>query len=184
MKNSINILTIVCLFLFSSLNVEAQSPMVEGTNNIMVGIGIGGYGGSVSSSVSPTISATFQRGIKDDVGPGNISVGGTVAFKSGKFDGFISDYRWNYFAVAARASYHPHFVKSEKFDLYAGLGFGYYNVSTSTRVSDADVGSVSASTVAFTYHLGARYLINEKFSAWAELGNQLSLISAGAAYTF
>ena len=181
MKNLIYSLIAACFFMLNT--ADAQTPMVKGNNLVMAGLGIGGYGRSVSSTVSPTFMATFQRGIVNDLGPGNLSVGGTIAVKTGTYDGFSTDVRWNYFAFAGRASYHPHFVKSEKFDLFGGLGLGYYSANAKVE-GFGDVGIASASAIAITFHLGARYAINEKFGVWAELGTELSLLSGGVSYSF
>ena len=181
MKNLIYTLIVACFFITNT--ADAQTPMVKGTNVAMAGLGIGGYGATGSSSVSPTFMATYQRGIVENLGPGNLSVGGTLAYKTGSYNGFSTDIRWNYFAFAGRASYHPHFVKSEKFDLFGGLGLGYYS-ATSKVEGYGDIGTASASAVAITFHVGARYAFNEKFGAWAELGTELSLLSGGVSYTF
>ena len=182
MKTLMHILTIVCFF--TTFTLQAQTSMVKGTNIAMAGIGIGGYGGGYSSSASPTFSATYQRGLLENLGPGNLSVGGTVAFKTGKYDGFSSDVRWNYFAMAGRASYHPHFVKSEKLDLFGGLGLGYYSANSKLETASHNDFSANASAVAITFHVGARYAITDKMGAWLELGTELSLLSGGVAYKF
>ena len=183
MKNLFYLLTVVCFFATFTLTAQT-TPMTKGTNVAMIGVGAGGYGHTYYSTVSPTIVATFQRGIVDDLGPGNLSVGGTLAHKSGRYNGVWTDYKSSWFAISGRASYHPHFVKSEKFDLFAGLGLGYYVFSSSVQNPEFSANYGSASTFAFNAHIGARYFFNENWSAWAEIGNHLSLISAGAAYKF
>lgn len=182
MKKLIYVFSMACFFM--TFTVDAQTPMVKGTNIAMIGAGIGGYGSSYYSTVSPTIAASYVRGIVDDLGPGNLSVGGTVAFKSGRLNGLWSDVKWNYFALSARASYHPHFVKSDKFDAYAGIGLGYYKSTSTVAGYDYAATFGSTSVVAFNAHIGARYFFTDQFAAWAEIGNNLSLLSVGAAMKF
>ena len=184
MKNQITYIFIALfIILLGSQNANAQTtPMTKGKTLVMAGLGIGGYGGDISGSSSPAILASFMKGIKNDLGPGNLSIGGTMAVKSGSYDGFDTDNSWSYFALVARASYHPHFVKSENFDVYAGLGLGFYSASAQVEYDNIGYGA-STSSIATTVHIGARYEFNQTWSAWAEMGNELSVLSIGAAYT-
>lgn len=172
---------VVALIAFYITGINAQTtPMNKGTQHIMAGIGMGGYDGGTS----PTFMVTYQRGVKDNWGKGNLSVGGTIAFKSGHFRNYtLSRANYSYFALAGRASYHPHFIKSEQWDLYGGLGLGYYSVSTDFDFA-GDFYDYGASTIAFTGHIGIRYVITDTWNAWAELGNELSVLSLGAGYSF
>ena len=96
MKNLIFVFTLACFF--STFNLNAQSPMVKGQNIAMIGIGLGGYGGAYESSASPTFTATFQKGLIENLGPGNLSIGGTLAFKTGKYDK-VKPLAFRYFVI-------------------------------------------------------------------------------------
>lgn len=174
------IVSVLILFLGSYSYGQKNTPMTKGKKIGMVGIGFGGY----DSGTTPTFMMTYQQGIIDNWGAGNLSVGGTIAFKSGHFRNYsLSRASYSYFAISGRASYHPHFINSEKWDVYGGLGFGYYSVSTDFDF-DNSYFDYGASAMAFTAHVGGRYNFNENWSAWAELGNELSILSIGVGYSF
>lgn len=62
--------------------------MTKGTSVASLGIGIGGYGGTYVANSTPTIMAKYEKGILNDWGPGNLSVGGVIAIQLVSF--FIS----------------------------------------------------------------------------------------------
>lgn len=174
------LVSILSFFLGLQSYGQKKTPMIKGSKIAMAGVGFGGY----DSGTTPTFILTYQQGVKDNWGAGNLSVGGTIAVKSGHFRNYsLSRASYSYLAISGRASYHPHFVNSEKWDLYGGLGLGYYSVSTDFDF-DNSFFDYGASALAFTAHVGGRYNFNDNWSAWAELGNELSILSVGAGYRF
>ena len=183
MKKLVFNLAIVCFFAACSNLLNAQTPMTKGVNIAQAGIGLGGWTTSYTTSETPLMIATYERGIVDDLGAGNLSVGGTLIVKSGKYAGEYFGWNYTYTAVAARGSYHPHFVKSEKLDAYAGLSLGLYHISTKATSGDV-VAGVSGSAFAWGLHIGARYQFSDNFGAFAELGAGVGNVGVGLAYKF
>lgn len=190
MKNTIITCTLIALvtLLFTTPNkLVAQTPMTKGVNVAQVGIGLGGWTTGYTTSETPVIILTYEKGIKDNFGPGNLSVGGSIAYKSGRIGGFdfgASDWTYTYLGIVGRASWHPHFVKSEKFDAYTGLSLGYYLINSdfeSAYYGDLDF---SEGGVELGIHIGGRYNFSEQFGAFAELGFGLGVLNVGVAYTF
>ena len=171
-------LFILALFAFASTNLEAQTPMTQGTKIVQAGIGLGGWGG-VYTSQTPIISGTFMMGIKDNLGPGNLSVGGSVGIKKARWD----NWTYNYSFLMGRAAWHPHFVNSDKIDAYAGLSLGVYHLGWDA--GDADfVEDLSTTAVAWSIIIGGRYQFTENFGAYAELGAGLGWLNMGVSYKF
>ena len=66
-------------FFFTNANpLNAQTPMVKGTNVAQVGVGLGGWTTGYTTSETPVIVLTYEKGIKDNFGPGNLSIGGSI----------------------------------------------------------------------------------------------------------
>lgn len=184
MKSFITFLiSISSIIFFSNNSLTAQSAMTKNKSVASVGIGFGGYGNSYTTGATPTIIAKYEKGILNNWGPGNLSVGGVMGIQRGDFDFVSSRTGYTYFTIGGRASYHPHFIQSDKMDFYAGLGLGYYSVSATTN-SEFGAFGVTASSMAFNAHVGFRYDFNEQWGAWAELGSELSVLSIGAAHNF
>ena len=184
MKTFIQLLAVIGMVTFFNTNeLLAQSAMVEGKSVVSLGVGFGGYGNTYTTGNTPTIVAKFEKGIIQDAGPGNISVGGVLAVQKGDFDFITSKTGYTYFTLGGRASYHPHFIQSDKMDFYAGLGLGYYSVSASTNTEFGSYG-VTASSVALNAHVGFRYDFSQQWGAWAELGSEISVLALGASYNF
>ena len=177
------IISVATITMFSNQNLNAQTAMVEDKSVVSLGIGFGGYGNAYTTGATPTIMGKFEKGIIDDLGPGNLSVGGVIGIQKGDFDFVSSRTGYTYFTIGGRASYHPHFINSDKMDFYAGLGLGYYSVSAGTQTEFGSFG-VTASSIAFNAHVGIRYDFNPQWGAWAELGSELSILSLGASYNF
>lgn len=182
MKNTIiKTLTALSLVLFA-FSAMAQGQLSKGNAILQGGIALGSSSAAYTTSEIPLINVTYEKGIKDNFGNGSLSVGGTVGFKSGKSNGFGVDWNYNYMAIAARASWHPYFIKSEKVDAYTGLSLGYHRVAVNTT-RDFEVNASSAEVV-LAFHVGARYHINENLAAFGELGYGLGFLNVGIAYKF
>ena len=128
-----------------SLSKPADRSFHKGSNALNLGIGFGmGYGFGYDSNVSqtPALSLSYMRGVAD-AGPGTISAGGVLGYKSysWKYSGGKST--WRDIFVGARGAYHYGFQNS-RLDTYAGLGLGLRVVSYSDG-SDSALGSGSAS---------------------------------------
>ena len=183
MKTLIKFVALLVVFTLAFNQQANAQKMSEGTSIVRAGIGLGSSTYDYTTSETPLILLTYEQGIKDDFLAGNISVGGTIGYKSGKYS--YLDFGWNYtyFTVAGRANWHPDFIKSDKWDAYASLllGMEFINVSSNVGAIGAET---SGSSLLFGTMLGVRYDINENWGAWAELGFGLGLLDVGVSYKF
>ena len=173
-------------FVFTHHSLNAQTPMTKGLNVAQIGVGLGGWTTGYTTSETPVIVLTYEKGIKDNFGAGNLSIGGSIGYKSGRIGGFdfaASDWNYTYMAFVGRASWHPHFVRSEKLDLYTGMSLGYYLITSDYESVYGDF-DFSTGGVELGIHIGGRYNFSEQFGAFAELGFGLGVLNVGVAYTF
>lgn len=181
MKTVFQFFTLALLLTFTTAQLAAQD-MEAGAKYAQAGIGLGGWASYTSQT--PIFSLSYMQGIKDDFLNGKLAVGGTIGYKSASYtNGYNYEWNWTYTFLSGRATWHPDFINSEKFDAYAGLGLGYLivNVKTNGEHLNEDVG---ASTVVLTGIIGARYSFTEHLGAYAEIGNNLGYLTLGASYRF
>ena len=180
MKTFFKSLVLIAVVQFFAPELSAQQLQV-GDKQIQAGIGLGGW--ETYSNESPIISLSYMHGIKDNFLNGKLAVGGSIGYKSAAYDGFSTRWNWRYTFVSARGTWHPNFIKSEKFDAYAGLGLGYLNVSVDLE-GDISGLDVSGSDIVLAALIGARYSFTENLGAYAEIGNNLGYLTLGASYPF
>lgn len=181
----INFLLAFLLF-FSAFTMNAQTPFSKGDKVVNIGIGLGTFGVTGSTSIPP-ISASLDYGVKDNLfdEKSSLSVGGYTGYYSSK-SSFTSGshnygYKYSYFILGGRAAVHYDFIK--KLDTYAGLMLGY-NIVKSKYYGHEFSGSPKAENIGgFTYsgYIGARYYFNQKFAAFLELGYGVSAAEIGVA---
>lgn len=161
--------------------------------NLGLGLGIGygygysGLGGNTHSS--PAISLSVEKGVLEGIGPGVISVGGLIGYKSYsyKWDILGDDYKstWNNMYIAARGAYHYNFTDNPKVDTYAGVSLAARIMRYSTNYSDNSFGNYANSTsLEGGIFLGGRYLLTDKLGAFAELGYDMSYLKLGLTSKF
>lgn len=163
---------------FALSNLQAQTPMTKGVKVVQGGIGLGGWSGTYTSQ-TPILSGTFMMGVRDDLGPGNLSVGGSIGYKHAAWNAWS----YNYTFISGRAAYHPHFINSDKIDVYGGLSLGIYHLNWDAGNSEY-VNDLSATDVAWSLFVGGRYMFTENLGAYAELGYGLGWLNLGVAYQF
>jgi hypothetical protein len=140
----------------------------KGDNLLQIGVGLSSY------YYGNPFGITYEHGVSDD-----ISFGAQLDYNSSTYGGYgyyygsyYNSYRWGYTATyfGLRGSYHLNKmlgVRSDKFDLYAGLGLGYISFRwRDDYYGDADYGS----RVFLNYFIGAKYYFTPKIGAFAELG--------------
>jgi hypothetical protein len=169
-KNFLPILFSVILSL--SLNTLSAQEFKSGTNVVSLGIGLGSsFGGFGYGSQTPAISVQFEHGQWDVGGPGTISLGGYVGFKSFKFDTYYSE-KWTYTVIGIRSAYHYNGLNVPHLDAYGGLMLSYNIVSYSfdgPSYYSYYRGSYP-SYLGFTLYLGGRYFFTDNLGAFLELG--------------
>ncbi|MGB5555072.1 MAG: hypothetical protein WBM83_10480 [Flavobacteriaceae bacterium] len=168
------------LLLLSVYALEAQE-FESGTNAINLGLGLGGsYGTFTTSSVSPGISVSYERGIWDIGGPGVISLGGYVGTKSYKYDYFDNSSKWTYTTVGVRGAYHFNGLEVENLDVYGGAMLAY-NIA---NFSGDSVAFEVASTIRPTFFVGGRWYFNDTFGVFAEAGYGVAYLTIGGVLRF
>ncbi len=182
MKKSIFLTAIVSLCLLFSNNASAQSEGfndVKGTNLLNVGIGLGTYG--LSGTGGLPILASFEHGFTD-----KISGGASLGFVTRKW---ASDWRYTYIIVGARASYHFSEllnISNPKLDVYGGAGLLYRRWTYKYKgegSSEIDYDS-SGGDVDLDLHAGGRYMFNDRFGGFAEVGYGISPLQIGFTMKF
>lgn len=175
---------VALLFLSSITSVQAQIFGV-GDKDINAGLGIGStlYSGSGYTTGVPPISASFDIGIKDDIGPGVIGVGGYIGYSSFKYEysGFGWNYSWKYSAllIGARGTYHYELL--DNIDTYGGIMIYYRNYTIKETGDNTFTGSYSSlgSGLDFAFFAGGKYYFSDNLSVFAELGYSVAWLTIG-----
>ncbi len=171
----------LAFFLFTAPMVMAQEFNV-GTNVITAGVGFGGsYDYYGSPAQSPGFSFTYERGIWDIGGPGVISLGGYLGFKTYKYGSYYDNAKWNYTIIGVRGAYHFNGLDVDGLDLYGGLMLNYSILSYNHNNA---YGSTYGSTFGATPFVGGRYFFTDNFGAYAELSYGVAYFSIGVAFKF
>jgi hypothetical protein len=181
------ILLVTCII--STVKAKAQTYEV-GNNIISAGLGLGSAigNGYTYASQSPGFSVQYERGIWE-VGPGVISLGGYLGFKSysnsGSEGGYNYDYKWNYTILGARGAYHFTGIPVENLDVYAGLMLSFNNLSYSgsTNIPGGLPGSYN-SDIELSPFVGAKYYFAGNLGGFAELGYGVAFLNIGLSYKF
>jgi hypothetical protein len=184
------ILSIACFLAFifvASFNKTSAQEFKSGDNVVSLGIGFGSsFVGYSYSNETPAIVLQYERGIWDIGGPGVISLGGYVGFKSYKYDGYYYGYseKWNYTVIGVRSAYHFNMIKVDHLDVYAGAmlsmyipSYTYSGPSYYNKVHYGNITSVSV-------YGGARYFFTDNIGAFAELGHGISYFTTGGCLKF
>ena len=170
------------LLLVSIMSAKAQ-VYEKGTNVASAGIGLGSsIAGYTYGSQTPGISLQYERGIAE-AGPGVISLGGYLGFKSYKYN-YGTDFteKWKYTIIGIRGAYHLTGLNVENLDLYGGLMLSYniLSYSDNSGVSHGSYGSAAG----FSAFVGGRYYFAKTLAVMAELGYGVSYLNLGLALKF
>jgi hypothetical protein len=160
-----------------------------GTNVLNLGIGLGnryGYGSGLlggSSSVSPALSVSYERGVMP-LGPGVLGVGGFVGYQGAKYDLGGGD-KWKYTDIIVTVRGAFHYPVTPQFDAYGGLGLGLRHAGVSFEGSSfAGVGSSSGNELTAGLFVGGRYFFTSSIGAFAELGYDQTFLKLGLSAKF
>lgn len=180
------------LLLFAVTSVKAQN-FVKGTNIVSAGVGLGSSILSYSGAKqSPAISLQYERGIWDIGGPGVVSLGGYLGFKSYKYSDKYSSYnyseKWRYTVIGVRSAYHYNGIKADKLDVYGGIMLSY-NILNYSYSDNGPSGGYSnkgsyGSNAGFSLYAGGRYFVSKNLALLAELGYGVAYLNLGLALKF
>jgi opacity protein-like surface antigen len=169
---------------------SVSGPFEVGTNAVNLGIGVGsryGYGGGLfggSSSVSPAITLSYERGIIP-LGPGVLGVGGIVGYQGASYDLGGGD-KWKYTDIIVMVRGAFHYPVAEKFDAYGGVGIGVRHAGVSFEGNSIynSLGTVSSTDVTSGLFVGGRYFFTDGIGAFAELGYDQTYLKIGLTAKF
>jgi hypothetical protein len=154
--------------------------------NFGIGLGTSLYSGSGYSMTIPPLSASFEYGLKEGVGPGVIGIGGYLGIAGSKYESGYYDWGWKYTytVIGARGTYHLVDL-ADKFDFYGGLMLGYVIVSSKeTGTRNLYSGSAESSFANLSIFAGARYYLQDNFALMAELGYGVAILNLGVSLKF
>ena len=171
-----------------SLKTVTAQEFKSGTNVVSLGIGLGSSFGSYGySSSTPAISIQFEHGQWDVGGPGTISLGGFVGFKSFKYESFNYSEKWSYTVIGIRSAYHYNGLDVAHLDVYGGVMLSYnvlsYSFDSPYSIYNNYKGSYP-SYLGFSLYLGGRYFFTDNLAGFLELGYGISYATIGGAYRF
>lgn len=191
MKKTLKIivLSLVLALVIPTGTINAQL-FDKGDMVLSFGLGLGStYVGGWNSYYKIGVPPVFVAGdycLREDLGPGNLGVGGIIAFSSYKYDPSYVDwgYKYSVFMIGARGSYH--FVDLvDKLDLYGGVVIGASIVSDKVYGDYPGTGySANASGVLYDVFAGARYYFTDNLGVMAELGYGIAWLKMGVSLKF
>lgn len=172
---------------------QGSTPFHKGSNTL--GLGLGGgvsydYFGNITSS--PTLLVTFDHGVLDDLGPGNLGIGGIVAFKTASST-YLTNYKasWTNVIIGIRGTWHLTLLadKNDKFDPYGGITTGlrfnsYRNTYYKSNPQFIDPYNNRNVYPVIGAFVGAKYNFAKNFGAFAELGYDISFFRGGICLNF
>ena len=184
MKNRI---ILICLVLFAASVKNSSAQFEVGDNIIGAGIGFGSslLGSGAYSNSTPGLSVQYERGNWDVGGPGVISLGGYLGYKSYTYDNIYYDARWTYVILGLRSAYHYTGFDNKQWDPYGGLmlSYSFADYSYESNITGFQYGGDTyGNHMSLSLYLGSRYYFSSQWSAFAELGYGISFLSLGAAY--
>ncbi len=193
MKKTGFMLAIAAIVSISSAYAQNKSNDASyhvGDNVVSAGIGLGssinGYG---STSSTPAFSLQYERGLVD-AGPGVISGGLYVGYKSFKYSDADVSEKWNYTIIGLRGAYHYTGLNVENLDLYGGLMLSYdhlkYSWHDNGGFGEPPTGysGYGNGNVELTAFIGARYYFVSNLAVFAELGYGVADANIGLAFRF
>lgn len=171
------IITTFCVMVIMSTihNAQAQfNPYADEVKLLSAGLGISGWG--------IPLYVRFEAPVAD-----NITIGGSLSFQS-KSESYTGA-SWNHtiFGLVFRGSYHFNELLeiNDKWDLYAGLGLGYY--FWETKYEGTGTGTYTGSGnggLSLGLHIGGRYFVTDKLGLNLEVGGGTVLGGGTIGVTF
>ncbi len=162
---------------FFAYAVQAQNVFNKGDK--MLNVGIGGLSGL---GFIPSINASMEMGVIPTGDVGIVSFGAIAAYKYANTSYFVpgyfnESYNYSIFVLGPRAAWHLQTFSSDKWDVYAGVGFGLKVYSGYTYYGNSYSGSVGAYSEGF---VGGRMMMKDNFGLFGEVGyGTLSSIKIG-----
>ncbi|MBS0001078.1 MAG: outer membrane beta-barrel protein [Cyclobacteriaceae bacterium] len=169
--------TLLFIVLVTSTSlVKAQfNPYTDKTNMLTVGIGFSGWG--------IPLFGRFEAPVMD-----NITVGGGISYQG--YSETYTGVKWRHsiIGLTVRGSYHFNELIElpDEWDLYAGLGLGYYfwNTDYDGPAVPFDYSGSGAGGFSLGIHVGGRYFVSDKIGINLEFGGGTVLSGGTLGVTF
>jgi len=177
------------LMLLLPFMVSAQDNLFkQGDMVVNAGIGLGAiygnYWGTGYTSTMPPIFVSGDYCLREDLGPGNLGVGGLIAFSSYKYEYFGWGYKYNTFFIGVRGTYHFTDLVAN-LDLYGAVTIGGKIVKGKEYGDNVGYNyNTNGSSGLFELAGGARYAFTENIGVMAELGYGVAWLKLGVAFKF
>jgi opacity protein-like surface antigen len=186
------------LALLVTFSFKANAQFFErDINYVNLGYGLGfGYGALLNAyavndgykfrGLGP-VAMSYERGVTDNIGVG-VALGFSSYGANWVQSNYNYRYRWTTLSIMARGAYHFN-VRNRQFDPYAGAGVGFqrfgYNWESSEPGFNESATNINFGTpLAYQIFLGARYMFNDNFGVYAEVGYGLSVANGGITLSF
>lgn len=181
-------LALALMIPFFTLNAQTET-FKQGDLVFSAGFGIGAtYGSYWGSSYKTTVPPIFISGdycLREDLGPGNLGVGGIIAYSAYKYEPSPDwGYKYSDLFIGVRGTYHFTDLV-DKMDLYGGLTLG------GEIINDKGYGdyagyeySINSSSALVELFAGARYYFSDNFAVMSELGYGIAWLKLGVALKF
>jgi hypothetical protein len=190
MKRNFKLMGIgVALMLLISLSVSSQTDVFKKGDLVMnAGIGLGAnygsYWGTGYTSTLPPIFVTGDYCIREDLGPGNLGVGGLLAYSAYKWEyDANAGYKYTTFFIGVRGTYHFTDLVP-KMDLYGVVTIGGKILNDKAYGDYTGTYTVNGSSGLFEIAAGARYYFSDSFGVMGELGYGVAWLKLGVSLKF
>ncbi len=153
------------------------NPFTDNTKMITAGFGFTGWG--------VPIFARFEAPVYD-----NVTVGGDISYQGDKETISGLKYKHRIFGIVVRGDYHFNELLElpSEWDVYAGLGIGYYSWKSELYDSPLDIDYPGSANGGFSVgvHVGGRYFFKDNLGVNLEFGggNVLAGGTVGVTYLF
>ncbi len=173
---TLHLITTLLFIAFGSIDTVAQSPFSTQSHIFHLGFGFGDKD-EFPANATPSLGISYEQGAIDNLGIGNLGLGGLLGVKYFYGDDLSSNL--TRMLVAGKATYHFNFVNSYKFDFYLGaLGGMYFWLTDATEISN------SKTDFDFGAYAGIRYFFSDRFGVYLEAGYGLGFLNGGVAVNF
>jgi hypothetical protein len=185
------IILVFATHMFAQSGSGNESAFGKGSKTLGLAAGLGvDYGYYSGYKSLPAFTLIYDQGFWEDVGPGNIGIGGMVGIKTAHYNYPNGGYKstWNNYIVGIRGTYHLTILKDKnnQFDPYAGIMLGvriykYKDTYYNNRNNPYNYKSLYFIQGAF---IGAKYNFKKSFGVFAEAGYDISLVRFGLNVNF
>jgi len=178
----------------------------ESSHVINLGVGFGSRtyhsiyrGAGYSYGRTPAFSLTYEQPWPKKLGPGYLGVGAYLGFQHEYYDydysyafsnSYFYHHKWNYYMVAARATYHWDVLNSKNAEVYAGIIVGVrfqtenYETNDPNKNNDPYNYTSSFAYPAYSVFAGARWYFAKSIGVFAEAGYGISYGTVGLSIKF